>query len=120
MSIDKDSEKLKRRDILASQVNKEIQVTAIYGGTHLAKGFIEGKTVLLKDVRTQSGQFIDDHLWVPTNDYMRFDQFNRGDKLDILGKVRKYKKLTMTKKMATNFSIDILDVKKDGHGVAVS
>ena len=113
MSTDKESDKLKRRDILSGHVNKEIQVKATYGGTHLAKGFVEGKTVLLKDVRTGKGQFVDDHLWVITNDYLRFQHFHRGDRLDILGKVRKYKKKTMTKKLATDFSIDIIDVKKE-------
>lgn len=110
----KDGDKLKRRELLSGHVNKEIQIQAIYGGTHLAKGFLTSKTILLKNVKS-GDKFIDDHMWITTPDYglfMRFEKFVKGDALDILGKVKKYKKMTTVGK-CTDFTIDVIDVKKE-------
>jgi hypothetical protein len=103
--------KLKRREILSNSVNKKVRLNAIYSGAHFLKGNAVGKAILLKDVRLSDGELVDDHLWAGIQDYLYYQQFKKGDRLDIVGKVRKYKKV-MAMKVITDFSIDIIDMKK--------
>jgi hypothetical protein len=111
----KESDNLSR-DVLSSKINKEIHVKAEYGGIYLGKRFIEGKTLLLTDVKTGNDQYISDHMWVRIgNTATMFEKkFQKGDKIDILGKVIKYKKAKVkSRKLATDYSIEIIDANKD-------
>jgi len=99
---------IKRRDTIATMVNKPVELDAVFGGIFLPKGkFIDRRTILLKTV-TKDGTPVDDHMWINTGNHMMFESFKEGDPIKIYGTVIKYKKHNpKRKKMTSDFSIEV-------------
>lgn len=101
------------RKPLSTKVNRLMILYATFGGLHSPKGGTYfGHTVLLKNVRSESPpQHISDHLWTNAKDAEMYKEYEKGDRLKILGKVIKYYKYTDEKPLK-DFTIEVQSCEK--------
>lgn len=100
------------RTYLANKNGNTLKVIGRYYGVYLPK-FGLNKNLLLKDVTSEDGVEISDHMFVTIENHTTFEEgLKRGDIVIAEGTVYKYKKHNGKKKMLTDFSVIGKCIKK--------
>lgn len=100
------------RDALSSKLGKEIGIVGTYEALALPRATGLYRSLLLRDVRTEDGRFVDDHMWARVESWVQAPcDLTRGDAIHITGIVIKYRKSTISG-MVKEFGVAVHSIDK--------